>query len=511
VTGTAEGSGNRYGSVEVGWYQRALGGCGILAAAGLVVFPASTASAQAATRTKTTLTASATSATQDSWVTFQARVTSTGGTATGSVTFSDASNGSILGTSKLVSGTATLKTAALAPGTRQLVARYDGSKSFAASSSAALATSVMRAGSDAVTYQIDPAHNGHQAHGAPQASTLTSKWQVTLGGTGGDLAGAGDVSYPVIAGGRVFVTVENTQTYGTNLYALNASTGATDWSVSLAGTYGFSALAYNGRAIFALNYDGLLTAFSASTGHELWATQMPDQWAFTAPPTAYDGVVYVSGAGYGGYVYAVSEADGRVRWEGTVANGDKSSPAVDDTGVYVSYDGQQDYRFSLSGKLVWHYTTCCEGGGGSTAVLHGNDVYARGAHDTPVILSKSTGASAGTFASQTAPAFDRTNMYTLDNGNLVAVDPSGSPDRWSFGDGTLVTAPVVAGGAVFVGSSTGRVYAVSATSGKQIWTGVAGSVIYGPDEQNADVLVGMAVGEGLLVVPAGNQLAAFGS
>ena len=75
---------------------------------------------------------------------------------------------------------------------------------------------------------------------------------------------------------------------------------------------------------------------------------MPDQWSFTAPPTAYDGMVYLSGASYGGYVYAVSEADGRVRWEGTVANGDKSSPAVDDSGAYVSYDGQQDHQFNPS-------------------------------------------------------------------------------------------------------------------------------------------------------------------
>jgi len=482
------------------WYQRAVGGCAILVAAGLVFFPAATASARTVAAVKITLTASATSVTQDSWVTLRARVSS----AAGSVTFSDASNGSILGTSKLVAGTATLKTAALAPGTRQVVAHSGGS------SSAALAISVARAGSDAVTYQIDPAHDGSQARGAPRASTLTRKWKVRLGGAGGSLTGAGEVSYPVIAGGRVFVTVENTETYGTHLYALNASTGAKDWSVALGGTYGFSALAYNGRVLFALNYDGLLTAFSASTGHELWATQMPDQWSFTAPPTAYDGVVYVSGAGYGGYVYAVSEADGRVRWEGTVENGDKSSPAVDDTGAYVSYAGQQDYRFSLRGKLVWHHTTCCEGGGGSTAVLHGSHLYARGAHDTPLILSKSAGKSSGTFASQTAPAFDSKNLYTLDNGHLVAVAPSGSPDRWSFGNGTLVTAPVVAGGAVFAGSSTGRVYAVSATTGKQIWTGVAGSVIDGPDEQNADILVGMAVGGGRLVVPAGNMLAAFG-
>jgi hypothetical protein len=38
----------------------------------------------------------------------------------------------------------------------------------------------------------------------------------------------------------------------------------------------------------------------------------------------------------------------------------------------------------------------------------------------------------------------------------------------------------------------------------------AGSTIAGPDEQNADVLVGIAVGGGLLVVPAGNALTGFG-
>jgi len=101
-------------------------------------------------------------------------------------------------------------------------------------------------------------------------------------------------------------------------------------------------------------------------------------------------------------------------------------------------------------------------------------------------------------------------MYTLQNGNLVAVDPSGSPNRWTFGNGDLVTAPVVSGGVVFVGSSNGTVYGVSASSGTQVWAGAAGSTIAGPDEQNADVLVGMAVGGGLLVVPAGNALTAFG-
>jgi len=495
----------------VRWCRRVLLGSGILAVASLVLPTAAGAAtlpgALAATTT-TTLTSSSTSITRDSWVTFTASVSAAGGTPAGSVTFTDQSNGSILDTAKLSNGTASFSTAALAPGTRGVAARYSGSATFGPSSSAALAISVAPAGSLAVTYQVDPRHDGNQASGALSTSSLTKKWTVTLGGTGD--YGAGDVSYPVIARGRVFVTVENSQSYGTELYALDAGTGAVDWSVGLGGTYGFSALAYDGRRVFALNYDGVLTAFAASTGHELWAAQMPGQYAFTAPPTAYDGVVYVSGAGSGGTVYAVSEAGGVVRWTGPVQNGDKSSPAVDNSGAYVSYACQQDYRFNLRGHLVWHYSTSCEGGGGSTAVLHGSSVYARGAHDPPVILSKASGTLTGSFASATAPAFDSTNMYTLENGNLVAVDPSGSPDRWTFSNGSLVTAPVVSGGVVFVGSSDGAVYGVSASSGTEVWAGTAGSTIAGPDEQNADVLVGMAVGGGLLVVPAGNALTAFG-
>ena len=129
------------------------------------------------------------------------------------------------------------------------------------------------------------------------------------------------------------------------------------------------------------------------------------------------------------------------------------------------------------------------GGGGSTGVLYGTGYYTRGAYDSPIILSTADGSQQGSFASNTAPAFNGTTMYTLQNGNLVAVDPSGSPNRWTFRVGNLVTAPVVSGGTVFVGAADGAVYGVSARSGKQVWTGSAGSAILGPDEQNADVLV----------------------
>jgi len=453
--------------------------------------------------------ASAASISRDAWVTFTATVSSASSTPTGSVTFTDASNGSILDTAPLSGGTAAFSTAALAPGYRSVVASYGGNSSYSASMSSGVAVTVAAAGSFAVAYQVDSRHDGRQAAASLAVGSLVRKWHVTLGGPGGQLVEAGDVSYPVMAHGRVFVTVANTDTYGTHLYALSASTGAVDWSLPLPGDYTFSALAYDGRRLFALNENGLLKAFAASTGRELWAAQMPSQWSFSGPPTAYDGVVYLSGAGFGGTLYAVSEADGVVRWAAPVTNGDRSAPAVDDTGVYVSFACQQGDKFSLTGQHVWHFDNGCEGGGGTTPVVHRSYVYVRGPYGWPEILSKSSGIALTRFVSDTAPAFDTTNMYTLQNGELVAEAPSGSPRRWTFGDGTLVTAPVVSGGVVYVGSGSGTVYGVSASLGAKVWSGTAGSVIAGTEESHSGVLIGMSIGGGLLVVPAGNALTAF--
>jgi outer membrane protein assembly factor BamB len=505
----------------VRWIGRILAGASIVTATGLVIpaaasaatlpraatLPHGAASPQAKARTTTRVTVTKKTVARDSWVTVTAKVTSAKGVPAGYVTFTDQSNGSILDSARVRKGKATFRTAALAPGSRHIVAHYLGGTKFAASASTVVRVTVTRAGSPATAYQVDARHDGDQTSSVLHATGLGKKWSRALGGSS-----TAAVSYPVIAGGRVFVTVENASSYGTKRYALNATTGATEWSVGLGGLYGFSALAYDGQRLFALNYNGVLTEFVASTGREVWSGQVPGQTSFDAPPTAYNGVVYVSGSGSGGTVYAISEADSRIRWEFSVENGDKSSPAVDDSGVYVSYACQQDYRFVLSGRAGLHRSGNCEGGGGSTAVLYGNALYARGASiDTPLVLVKTTLKQTTSFASKTAPAFGGTSMYTLQERNLVSTDQSGSPDHWTFGDGTLVTAPVVSGGIVFEGSSDGTVYGVAAGSGSKVWSGQAGTSILGPDEQNADVLVGMAVGGGLLVVPAGNALTAFGN
>jgi hypothetical protein len=239
--------------------------------------------------------------------------------------------------------------------------------------------------------------------------------------------------------------------------------------------------------------------------------QLPGQSSFTSPPTAANGTVYVGGAGTGGTLYAVDEATGSLRWSAPVMNGDHSSPAVTATGVYVSYACGQAYDFDPgSGALIWHHSGPCEGGGGKTPAYANGSLYVRDPIAGNLVLDGSTGAVLGSFAAGPVPAFTGGAGFFLSGSGLSAENVATSAVLWSFtGDGALDSAPVVANGYVYEGSSSGNLYALNSQSGQQVWSANVGSAITAPDEQNADELTGMAVGGGVLVVSASNTVIAY--
>jgi outer membrane protein assembly factor BamB len=366
-----------------------------------------------------------------------------------------------------------------------------------------------------VAYQVDVAHDGVQVDDS-LTPPFSQRWQVTL---------AGSVSYPLIAQGLVFFTVANTSgQYGTQLYALDQSTGATVWSQPISGTYFWSNATYDAGKLFVVNYDGLLRAFDAGSGVELWETQLPGQYAFSSPPTADAGVVYVGGAGSGGTLYAVDETNGAVLATASVMNGDESSPALSASSVFVSYACNTAYGFAQTTlALLWNYTTFCSGGGGKTTVFANGRVFTRDFFGN-LILDAATGNLLGTYGPTNsgipAPTVEGNTIWFLSNGTLVAQDittPSSPSTLWSFaGDGQLDTAPIVlstpSGDFVVEGSSSGELYAVDAATGAAVWSANVGGVISGPDEQNvSQPLTGLSAGQGLLVVPAGRTVTAYAS
>src|SRR5215208_4618018 len=176
-----------------------------------------------------------------------------------------------------------------------------------------------------VTIAGDATHD-NRVTGAPEPP-LGVKWAVRLGD---------DVSYPVVAEGKVFVTVRpaNTEVYGTELVALDLASGAVLWRRPVAGTYYWSAAAYDQGRLIVVNFDGRVTALSPATGGTLWSTKL-DQSSFGTAPVAFDGHVYLTGAGSGMTVYSLRASNGSVEWQKPLASG-AGTPAIDAGSVYVS-------------------------------------------------------------------------------------------------------------------------------------------------------------------------------
>src|SRR5262249_3918861 len=139
----------------------------------------------------------------------------------------------------------------------------------------------------ATAYRMTEAHDGVliASNGVQFPAQSAPTWTRNLGAP---------VSYPLIANGVVFVATANPAgSYGHQLYALNAQTGATIWGpIAIAGTYFGSGLTYENGRVFHLMFDGGLRAFDASNGTLLWTTQLPGNIYYQATPNAYGGMVF---------------------------------------------------------------------------------------------------------------------------------------------------------------------------------------------------------------------------
>jgi len=458
----------------------------------------------------TTLESSSAASTYDTALTLTASVTGAPGTPGGDVRFTDASNGSVLAIEPLIGGAAHLVTAALAPGTRNMVATYLGDNRTDPSVSTSRAIAVTPPATTVATaFQNNARHDGMDLGDTFNPATLHQAWSVNLNSA----SGTGVVSYPLIAGGRIFVMFAKVASPSAfhDLVAFDAATGVVDWQVS-GNAESPVGITYDGGQLFAQTEAGQLTAYDAATGNINWTVAAADH-SISAPLTAFDGVLY--GSADTGRLFASSEANGEVLWSTQVWNGDMSSPAVDDSGVYADYACDFSYRFGLDGKNRWTDIFGCNGFGGATSVLNGGNLYLPGGNGPPgaLIVSTATGVRSGTFGGTGIPSFDAANMYEVVDGVLNAVDKSGSPTRWSFtGDGAIDTTPVTTNGIVFTGSSNGNLYGINSSTGAQEWTTIAHgpvSTIDGIIGSGPGIHIGLAAADGLLAVPAGGYLTVY--
>lgn len=353
---------------------------------------------------------------------------------------------------------------------------------------------------EAVSHQIDAAHTGNQ--GSDQLMPpLAQRWSIDLGST---------VSYPLIVGGRAFFAVRaSPSSAGSVLHAVDLTTGSPVWGpVTLTGgaiaTCDAILAADDGRLFVQEN--GVVHAFDAANGTELWSRSLG---ASCASPVASGGALFVG-------AMRLDEETAAQMWLRPVTLYPRLD-AIAATDVYVDTGCEAVTDLAASdGTQAWTRVgqTCGSGLPVLEPALYGGRLYTQ---DFPAsdpapraILDAGTGAQVNTYPSPATPAFAGSVAYYVVGGVLEAHNLPDLNLDWTFaGDGQLVTAPVVANGVVYVGSSNGNLYGVDAATGTQVWTASAGAALSAPDPVFALELTGLAVGEGWLLAPAGTQLVAY--
>lgn len=356
-------------------------------------------------------------------------------------------------------------------------------------------------------YQINEAHTG-AINVSGVLPPLKQKWSRNFGQ---------DMSYPLVVDGKVFVTVRYASVFGTELYALNAADGATLWSYPLGGSASWSASCYENGRVFALNNSGLLRAFDGDTGSVIWSRQLSGT-NFTSAPTVFQGVIYIGGSS-SGTAHAVSAETGTVLWSKTVGAGNTTA-AVTPDGVYLSYSCIDFSRLNpADGSLIWrNYGACGSGTGRAPAIYNGRAYVRTPSYSLDQRYFIPEGGYAGDFISKSAPAFSGNTGFFL-NGNrfgpppgvLEAHDLTTNAVLWSFiGDGLLQSAILVVNDFVYIGSGSGKLYALKASTGEEVWSTTAGTSIPVFNEQTStQPMTGFAAGDGILVVPTKTTLVAY--
>jgi outer membrane protein assembly factor BamB len=342
---------------------------------------------------------------------------------------------------------------------------------------------------EAPAFAIDPAHDNAQPADTV-ASPLTPAWTATFGDT---------VSYPLVAAGLVIVSAAES---APTIRALDVTTGTLVWGPIVVGEPVM--LAYNQGRLFTLDFNGRLTARDVVTGAQQWVRFInPGSFDFP-PPVATGGTIYIN---TGSFTSAYDEQTGMLLWQGEAYEGTDGCPAVGAGIVYQAGVCDELYAWNaVTGTPVWSHIGTCSGGGGAAPSVYGGKVWERDDVEGNVIYNQN-GAIVGTFAADAAPAFDAGKVFYQAAGRVRAVNLATNAVAWTFtGDGQLCTSPVVAGagGQLFIGSRTGKVYEVDETTGAQRSVHDIGSALTCFSETNT-----LALGEGHLLVPAGNQLIVY--
>jgi hypothetical protein len=162
------------------------------------------------------------------------------------------------------------------------------------------------------------------------------------GFTSGQPAGftIGGQAQPVVAGGRVFIGMQEGQAFG-----ISASDGSTLWTAAIpGGTMQAAAVASTsaGDVVVFVCINGMVYGLRADTGATAWSYD--SGYTITGAPCVFGGSVFIGN--HGGVVCGLDAASGAVLWKVDLRAPVQGGIAADSTTVYVGADNLVAYALS---------------------------------------------------------------------------------------------------------------------------------------------------------------------
>lgn len=295
----------------------------------------------------------------------------------------------------------------------------------------------------------------------------------------------GDVIYssPAVAYGKVYVG-----SYDGKLYALDAITGAKQWSATTGASIVYSSPAVSGSTVYVGSGDHYLWAFDATTGAFKWKYQTGS--FVDSSPTVANGTVYV-GSGDNS-LYALDAATGALKWSAATGSIIYSTPAVADGSVFVGSYDNSFYAFNAAtGAPTWSLVT----GGqiiGSPGVAYGRVFVGSTDHNFYAMSLADGTTSVTSFGNAVfgGPALAYGQIYLGDYSGDFHALTSHLDASWDSNAGNPINASAaVANGIVYFGDSAGYFRALDAGSGALLWSARLGTDIDTSSPAVADGMV----------------------
>jgi len=342
----------------------------------------------------------------------------------------------------------------------------------------------------------NPAHSGYYP-AALGSGSFVATWTLPFGRT---------LNQASIAGGRVFVTpsIYFNETYVT---AVRLDSGTVEWrkdfttARSLTGPSYYDGVIYLQRGNH--SSDSQLWAVNAATGATVWSSPFQAQWEVYQPPTVVDSAVYIN-AGYYGGVYGYNRTSGTQLFFKSLPQQDGWTPAYQGGLLYTFVGGVLTAHDPTTGLAQWTLTPNASASNTSTIAISDGRAYlvsqlSSGRELVCVDLTTHTVVwrVAGT-AFQATPAVANGAVYVIDGIAVRSYRTSDGAVIASFSTGTETASyqPIVTNDAL-IAANANRVWIWDLSTQTQRQTFTPGGIV--------------SISDGnLIVAGSGGVLACYG-